>query len=67
MVKDELEKVWGEVVIAYYPDTYPDVLREPQNVRIAGVPPEMRTDHLPKSNLQSYDYTTMLDYSTILR
>lgn len=53
MVKEELEKIWRQVVIAYYPDTCPEGLRETKNIRIAGVPTEMRTDHFPKSSLQS--------------
>lgn len=67
MVKEELGKISRQVVIAYYPDTCPEGLRETQNIRIASVPTEMRTDHFPKPSLQSYHYTTILDYNFILR
>jgi hypothetical protein len=51
MVKDDVEEFWGQVVIAYYSDTCPEGLRKPQNIRIAGIPNEMRTYHLLKSSL----------------
>jgi hypothetical protein len=48
----ELERIWKEAVVAearYYPIICPE--RQKETVRIADVPVEIQTEHLPNSSL----------------
>jgi hypothetical protein len=65
-MNNELEKIWKEAVVVYsgyYPSVCLEGLRtttRESSGRRAGVPAEVKTEHLPNTNLEHYLYTNLL-------
>jgi hypothetical protein len=55
-----LERIWKEAIVVwprYYPCIFLEELRQTTNnfpIRIVGVPAEIRTEHLPTTDLERY-------------